>query len=235
MSCLGNFMPPFGHSTIAFRNASSCVSAHERWSCRMNLNLAGSLPASMQPSRHFSKIISIFSSGAPTVMSPSANMPGLLGGDGPGGRDEDRRRFGRHRPQAGRLELEELALVLDVLAREQLADDLDRLEHPGDPLGRLRPVAGHDVLVERLARPEPEPVAAGVHGGERGRRPGPRSPGATGSSGTSRPGRCRRSCARRWPSSRSRRTRPGPAGAPRAGSGRRPSRPRSRAARPGAE
>ena len=49
----------------------------------MNRNLVGSLPASMQPSRHFSKIISIFDSGAPTVMSPSAYMPVFLAVTGP--------------------------------------------------------------------------------------------------------------------------------------------------------
>ena len=49
----------------------------------MNLNFAGSLPASRQPSRHFSKIISIFSSGAPTVIRPFASAPVFLAVIGP--------------------------------------------------------------------------------------------------------------------------------------------------------
>ena len=49
----------------------------------MNRNAAGSEPTSRQPSLHFSKIISIFSSGAPTVISPSAYMPVFLAVTGP--------------------------------------------------------------------------------------------------------------------------------------------------------
>ena len=60
-------------------------------------------------------------------------------------------------------------VVLDVLAREQPIEELDRLEHPVDPLGRLGPVVGDDVLVERLAAAEAEPEAARVHRGQRGR------------------------------------------------------------------
>ena len=44
MSCLGNFMPPFGHSTIAFWSASSSVGAQDRCSWPMNRNVSGSLP-----------------------------------------------------------------------------------------------------------------------------------------------------------------------------------------------
>ena len=49
----------------------------------MNWKLVGSLPASRQPSRHFSKIISILPSGAPTVISPSARAPVFLAVIGP--------------------------------------------------------------------------------------------------------------------------------------------------------
>ncbi len=49
----------------------------------MYLNFVGSLPASRQPSRHFSKIISILPSGAPTVISPSAYCPVFLAVIGP--------------------------------------------------------------------------------------------------------------------------------------------------------
>ena len=49
----------------------------------MKRNLSGSLPTSRQPSRHFSKIISTFSSGAPTVIRPFAMAPVFLAVIGP--------------------------------------------------------------------------------------------------------------------------------------------------------
>ena len=83
MSCLGNFIPPLGHSTIALVIASSSVGAQERWSWRMYLKSFGSLPASRQPSSHFWRIISSFDSGAPTVIRPSAYWPVFLAVTGP--------------------------------------------------------------------------------------------------------------------------------------------------------
>ena len=89
-----------------------------------------SLPASFAPSSYLSQSIAIFSSAAPTVMIPSANLPVFFALTRTGGRDVDGDpvRLVGERVQAGALEREELALVLDDLAREQLVDDLDRLE-----------------------------------------------------------------------------------------------------------
>ncbi len=49
----------------------------------MYLKAAGSLPASRQPSSHFSRIISSLLSGAPTVIRPSAYMPVFFAVTGP--------------------------------------------------------------------------------------------------------------------------------------------------------
>ena len=95
---------------------------------------------------------------------------GALGGDRTGCGDQDVGGAFRHRPEPGRFEAVVLALVADVLAavpaREQLLDDVDGLEHAVDALGGVGPVLPDDVLVERFAAAEAEPVPAGVHGGE---------------------------------------------------------------------
>ena len=95
---------------------------------------------------------------------------GALGGDGAGCGDQDLGSALGHRPEAGRFEAVVLALVADVLAavtgREQLLDDVDGLEHAVDALGGVGPVGADDVLVERFAAAEAEPVAVRVHGGE---------------------------------------------------------------------
>ncbi len=90
-------------------------------------------------------------------MIPSANLPVFFAVIGPAVATRIGGGLLGHRPQPGRLELEEPAVVLDVLAGErgveQLLDDLDRPRtSASDPLAGLRPVAGDDVLVERLAR-----------------------------------------------------------------------------------
>src|SRR5260370_36402922 len=91
ISALGNFIPPFGHSVIALRIASSSVGAHERWSWRILDIVDGSFPASLHPFSKRSKTPPIFSSGAPTVMSPSQKRPVFsavaraAGGEGMGG------------------------------------------------------------------------------------------------------------------------------------------------------
>ncbi len=75
--------------------------------------------------------------------------------------------------------------------------------------------------------PHPSPGRASAGRGTSRRaspRPAPRSPGGTGTTGRSRPGRGRRWSARPSRSARSTRTAPGPATEPTAGSGRRPSR-----------
>src|SRR3954467_13902198 len=61
------------------------------------------------------------------------------------------------------------AIGFDVLAREEPIEELDRLEHHVDALGRLGPVLRDDVLVERLATAQAQPEPAGIHRGE-GRR-----------------------------------------------------------------
>ena len=65
------------------------------------------------------------------------------------------RRLRRPGVDAGVLDLEVPSVMVDLLAGPQLADDLDRLlEHLlADVDGR--PLRTHDVLVERLAGPEP--------------------------------------------------------------------------------
>jgi len=83
MSAFGNFMPPFGHSVIAFARASSSVGAQERcnWST-LGITL-GSFPASRAPASNRSNSPAIFSTGAPTVMRPSALRPARLAVIGP--------------------------------------------------------------------------------------------------------------------------------------------------------
>ena len=98
----------------------------------------------------------------------SGSLPARLAVTGPW--PPDLRCLLRHRPQAGRLHLEELPSCLTSLPdAEQLLDDLDRLEHPVDPLRRLRPVPADDVLVERLARPSPSQMPTRIHRRQRRR------------------------------------------------------------------
>ena len=83
MSCLGKAIPPFGHSRSALSIATSGSGAQERWIWRIFGLPAGSLPASRAPSSNFSHSIPIFSSAAPTVIIPSANLPVFLALTGP--------------------------------------------------------------------------------------------------------------------------------------------------------
>ncbi len=63
MSCLGNFMPPFGHSVTALASASSSVGAQDRCSCRILTCEPGSRPASLAPASNRSSSPVIFSVG----------------------------------------------------------------------------------------------------------------------------------------------------------------------------
>ena len=99
---------------------------------------------------------------------------GLFGVDRPGGRNED---FGwgfGHCPQAGGFHPVIVAIVLGVLAGgrvfEQLLDNLDGFEHAGRALANIRPILSEEAFVECFACPDAQPVAVGVHGGQRGRR-----------------------------------------------------------------
>ena len=83
MSCLGNGIPPFGHSRIALSMASWSVRAQETWIWSSFGIAVGSLPASRAPSSNFSQSIPIFSSAAPTVIIPSANLPVRFALSGP--------------------------------------------------------------------------------------------------------------------------------------------------------
>src|SRR4029079_17386760 len=49
-------------------------------------------------------------------------------------------------------------------------DDIDGLEHHGAADADLRPLAADDMLVQRLAGTEPQPLSTGVHGAQRARR-----------------------------------------------------------------
>ena len=91
------------------------------------------------------------------------------GGHRAGRGDVDRGRLLRQCPEAAGLHPEEAAVVLDLFAAEELGDDLDRLEHAVDALRHLRPVAGHDVLVERLTGAKTQPRSPRIHDLERGR------------------------------------------------------------------
>ena len=75
MSALGKAMPPFGHSRTACSTAASRLSAHETCNWMMRGIVAGSLPASLAPFSKRPSSVRIFSSGAPTVMMPSAMRP----------------------------------------------------------------------------------------------------------------------------------------------------------------
>ena len=83
MSCFGKGMPPFGHSRTALSTASSSVGAQDTWIWSSFGLPAGSLPASRAPSSNFSQSMPIFSSAAPTVIIPSANLPVRLALTGP--------------------------------------------------------------------------------------------------------------------------------------------------------
>src|SRR5215212_2664784 len=82
---------------------------------------------------------------------------------GSGGGDVDRGRRIRHGVQLRALHRYVLPAVLDDLPREEPADDLDGLHKYAQTGRRLRPVIPHDVLVQRLARAEPQPEAPRVH------------------------------------------------------------------------
>ena len=83
MSALGNFIPPLGHCSMAFASASSSVGAQDRCSWSTLGMASGSLPASRAPAANFSNSPPIFSSGAPTVIRPSACLPARLAVTGP--------------------------------------------------------------------------------------------------------------------------------------------------------
>ena len=102
MSALGNFMPPLGHSVIALASASSSVGAQDRCSCSTLGIVSGSLPASRAPSANLANRPPIFSSGAPTVMMPSANLPVRLALTGPAVATRTGGATLGHRPQPGR-------------------------------------------------------------------------------------------------------------------------------------
>ena len=153
-------------------SASSCVGAQQTWTCSCVGMAAGSLPASRAPSRNLSHSMSIFSSAAPTVMIPSAYLPVRLAFTGPAVATRIGHRLLRDGVEPRRLEREVLAVVLDDLAAEELADDLDGLEHHRAADPDLRPLAADDVLVQRLAGAKAQPEAARVHGAQRGRRVG---------------------------------------------------------------
>jgi hypothetical protein len=99
-------------------------------------------------------------------------LTGALRVHGAGGRNVDWDRLLGTGIEPCRFEREVLAVVLDDLAAEQLADDLDRLEHHGAADADLRPLAADDVLVQRLPGAETQPETAGVHGAQGGRRVG---------------------------------------------------------------
>jgi hypothetical protein len=73
-----------------------------------------------------------------------------------GHRDTDRRPLLRQVPQLRRIDAEVLALVVEVPAVEQAADDLQGFGEHVVPDVRRRPAAADDVLVEVLTRPETE-------------------------------------------------------------------------------
>ena len=72
-----------GHGSGAWSIACSAVRAHERWIWSILGIVVGSLPASRAPSANLSQSIPIFSSAAPTVIIPSANLPVRLALTGP--------------------------------------------------------------------------------------------------------------------------------------------------------
>src|SRR6476620_5939110 len=86
-----------------------------------------------------------------------------LGVDRAGGSNVDRRRRLRQRVEPRALDVEVIATELGHLAGEELADHLNRLLQDLQPHRRLRPVAPDYVLVERLARADPEIEATGEH------------------------------------------------------------------------
>ena len=83
MSCLGNFIPPFGHSVTALRSASSSVGAQDRCSCRILTWPLVSRSASFAPASNRPSSDVIFSAGAPGVMMPSARRPAFFAVSGP--------------------------------------------------------------------------------------------------------------------------------------------------------
>ena len=83
MSCLGNFIPPLGHSVIAFVMACSSVGAQDMCNCSTFGISSGFLPASRAPSSNLAKTFWIFSALAPTVMMPSQNLPVFFAVIGP--------------------------------------------------------------------------------------------------------------------------------------------------------
>ena len=183
--------------SIAFASASSSVGGPGQVQLQDLRHRVGSLPASRAPSANFSNSPPIFSSGAPTVMRPSAYLPVFLAVTGPavatriggGGR--------RASSTAGSISsLEELAGVLDVLARERGVEQLLMISMASNirATARAPRASSRATTCSFSASPEPrpEPGAAGVHGleGRRGLRHDRRVEAEA--SGRSRPGRGRR-------------------------------------------
>ena len=146
-------MPPFGHSRTACSTAASRLSAHEtmqlddaRHRRRVLARLARALLEAPQQHARSSRRRADRDDAV-------GDAPGALAVDRAGGGDVDRRRRRRAACRACALSsVEVLALVLDHLAGEELADDLDRLLQDLQPDRRLRPVARR-----RCARSAPRP------------------------------------------------------------------------------
>ena len=84
MSCFGKGHPAVGPLVDRVPStASSSVGAQETWIWSIFGVPSGSLPASRAPSSNLSQSIPIFSSAAPTVIIPSANLPVFLALTGP--------------------------------------------------------------------------------------------------------------------------------------------------------
>ncbi|CAM5734228.1 hypothetical protein SFUMM280S_05052 [Streptomyces fumanus] len=152
-----------------------------------------------------------------------------LAGDG----DPDRRGAVRQVPQLGGLHVEVGAVVGDVTAVEQRPDDLHGLPEHLVPHVHGRPAAAHHVLVEVLARAQPQPGTGPRTATASSPPSAPPPPGGTGTSGGSRASSA--GCATSpGPPRRARSTRTGsdPARAATGSSGRRSPRSRSRPPRP---
>ena len=165
-------MPPFGHSLQRLvlrlllgrrpRDVDLQLGGHR---LRILAGLGGALAEPVP--QHGDLVVR-----RPHGDDPVRVLAGALRVHRPGGRHQDRHRLLRDGVEPRGFEREVLAVVLHHLAAEELADDLDGLEHHGAADADLRPLAADDVLIQRLAGAQPQPDPTGVHGAQRARRVG---------------------------------------------------------------
>ena len=152
------------HWSWAIADAVASSGAHDRWTCRCHRPAAAAVAVGVDhPPQHLGGLVD-----GDQPVGPAGGPPRRRRRDRGG---EQRRRLVRQGPHPGPVDGHQ-AVVADLLAAVEGADDVHALAQPGVAHLLARPPAAGDVLVRRLARAERGPEAAGEH-----RRRGSPSPG----------------------------------------------------------